>query len=213
MKFKLYHYWRSTSSWRVRWALGIKRLECEFVAINLLKNESESPEHLARNPMGYIPVLEVNDPSRNQPNYLSESMAIIHWLDEKYPTPSLLPGDLYQRAHIRQLAELINAGTQPLQNLGVADLHSPDPEKQKEWNAHWIRKGLSAYETLVQAKAGRYSVGDVITLADLYLAPQCYNAGRFNVSLSEFPTVQRIYEALQQTPYYTEAAPERFEPK
>src|SRR5262249_10154988 len=104
----LYHYWRSSSPWRVRWALGLKGVKAQLVAINLLTDENESAAHRARNPMGYVPVLSVGT------RHLIESMAIIEWLDETRPEPRLLPGDTFDRAHVRALCELINAGTQPL---------------------------------------------------------------------------------------------------
>lgn len=124
--YKLYHYWRSSSSWRVRWAMAYKNIPCEFLPINLLENAQRSEDHLARNPLGYVPVLAIQEaglPVR----YLAESIAIIEYLEEMHPSPSLLPGDAFQRAQIRQLAEVINAGTQPLQNLCVGKPRRPFP--------------------------------------------------------------------------------------
>jgi len=212
MKLKLYHYWRSSSSWRVRWALALKNISCEFVAINLLSDEPESKEHLARNPLGYVPVLEVlteNSPYR----FLGESVAILEWLEEASPNPSLFPKSLLEKARVRQLAEIINSGTQPLQNLNVTYLHSHDPEEQKKWNRHWIRNGLHAYETLVRETAGKFSVGDQLSLSDLFLIPQCYNAGRHEIPLSEFPIIERIHTAAIATESCKASAPERFQPK
>lgn len=212
MKLRLYHYWRSSSSWRVRWALVLKNVPCEFVAVNLLSDESDQPEHLARNPMGFVPALELlGAPSKTR--FMAESIAILEWLEETHPTPSLLPKDPLERARIRQLAEVINSGTQPLQNLNVMHAHSSDPQQQKTWNQKWIRKGLHAYETLVQETAGTFSFGNSITMADLFLVPQCYNAGRNEVPLSEFPTIQKIHAAASKTDACLASAPERFEPK
>src|SRR5688500_17347222 len=115
MKLKLYHYWRSSSSWRIRWALAHKAVACEYIPVSLLDGESESEEHLSRNPLGFVPVLEIVR-SGATPFYLSESMAILEWIEEMHPNPTLLPGDAYQRARIRQLAEIIASDTQPLQN-------------------------------------------------------------------------------------------------
>lgn len=210
-KLKLYHYWRSSSSWRVRWGFAMKGIDCELVAVNLLNGESESPEHLARNPLGYVPVLEL--PGPRGPMYLRESMAILEWAEETHPDPSLLPGDALNRARIRQLAEVISADTQPLQNLGPQYLHSEDPERRKAWAQHWIRHGMQAYEKMVDETAGRFSVGDTVSLADLCLVPQCYNALRYEVALEEFPTIHRIYSAAIETPGYFASAPERFEPR
>jgi maleylacetoacetate isomerase len=211
MKFRLYHYWRSSSSWRVRWALAFKEIPCEFVPINLLSDETESPAHLARNPMGYVPVLEFLEQKTPYP-FLCESVAILEWLEEVYPQPSLLPGDPFQKAKIRQLAETINSGTQPLQNLNAVQLHSSDPEEQKKWHQTWIKKGLHAYETLAQQTAGKFSVGDTLTMADLFLIPQCYNAKRQEVSLESFPTIQRIHENALKMESCRVSAPEAFQP-
>lgn len=211
MKLKLYHYWRSSSSWRVRWAFALKNITCEFAAINLLSDEPESKEHLKRNPLGYVPVLEILDES-SKVRFLGESIAIIEWAEETHPKPSLFSGDFAQRARIRQLAEIINSGTQPLQNLNASYFHSSDPEEQKRWNRHWIRNGLQAYETLVQETAGIFSVGNSLSLADLFLIPQCYNAGRHEIPLDEFPTVAKIHAAALATESCQASSPERFQP-
>lgn len=215
-KFTLYHYWRSSSSWRVRWALSLKKIPCEYVSVDLLSDETDSSEQRARNPLGYVPVLQILEASgglnRPESKYLTESLAIIEWLDELFPTPSLLPGDSYQRAKIRQLAETINAGTQPIQNPTVALFHSSNPEEQKKWNLHWIRNGLAAYEFLVQETMGAFSVGDTLTLADLCLIPQIYNALRQGVVLSEFPRIEKIYQEALLTESCQASAPDSFKP-
>ncbi len=212
MKLRLYHYWRSSSSWRVRWAMAIKGVSCEFVSINLLTDESDQETHTARNPMGYVPVLEFLEEKRETYRFLGESMAIIEWLEDTFPSPSLLPGDPIEKAKIRQMAEIINAGTQPLQNPNVALFHSADPEEQKRWNQNWIRKGLHSFQTLAEKTSSLYSVGDSLTLADLYLIPQCYNAKRNGISLDEFPILQKIETAATQTESYIQSSPDRFAP-
>ncbi len=209
MRLRLYHYWRSSSSWRVRWALAIKGMAAEMVSVDLLSGESESPEHLARNPAGFVPVLEFLDGAKG---YLTESMAIMEWLEETHPSPSLFPRDALMRGHARELAGVVYAGTQPLQNPNVAAKFSDDPAKQKAWNQHWIRNGLGVYEKLVQRTAGRYSVGDAVTIADLCLVPQCYNARRFEVSLDEFPAVARINEECLKLDSCKATAPDKYEP-
>lgn len=209
-QFRLYHYWRSTSSWRVRWALELKGIRPDFIAINLLNDEAESPEHLARNPMGYVPCLEIHHGSGV--HTLTESTAVIEWLDETFPEPPLLPEDAFMRAHARALAEIVNSGIQPLQNLNVVEYLSPDPAVRKSWTQHWIRHGLRAFEALVQKHAGRFCIGDEITLPDLYLIPQCYAALRNEVSLTEFPTIARINEAALQLPSAKAAHPDSFKP-
>lgn len=214
---RLYHYWRSTSSWRVRWALAHKGLNAEFVAVSLLDGESESDEHRARNPFGYVPVLEFlgeTDPTRR---YLVESLAIVEFLEECSPTNPLLPRDPRDRAHVRALAETINAGTQPLQNLTTLVELAPDSdpdhaEKRKAWAQLWIRRGFAAYEALARARAGKFSLGDSLTLADLCLVPQCYNAVRNDVSFEDYPTIARVYGNAILTAGYAASEPERFKP-
>lgn len=206
MNFTLYHYWRSSSSWRVRWALELKGLKAQMMHVNLLDGESSREPHLSRHPLGYVPVLNVD--GRN----LIESVAIIEWLEENHPSPRLYPGDSWQRAHIRALVEVINADTQPIQNLNVVDYHTTDASEKKRWNQHFIRHGLAAYQRLAMPRAGRYSVGDQITAADLYLIPQCYNAMRFDISLSEFPLLERIHAEAMKTAECQASAPERYTP-
>ncbi len=209
---RLYHYWRSSSSWRVRWALQLKGIKCDYVPVNLLSDETENPEYLRKNPLGYVPVLEVID-AESPIRYLSESIAIIEWLEETYPThsPSLFSGDSFQKARIRQLAEIINSGTQPLQNLNVSLFHSSHSEEQKKWNTHWIRRGMQAFEKLVQETSRLYSVGDTLTLADLFLIPQCYNALRNEISLSDYPVIEKIYQAALKTESCQDSAPDQFQ--
>ncbi|MGZ6371554.1 MAG: maleylacetoacetate isomerase, partial [Bdellovibrionota bacterium] len=194
--------------WRVHWAFALKGIACEFHAINLLTDEVDSPEHRKRNPMGFVPALEFVEEGR----CLGESIAIIEWAEETKPEPSLLPGDAFTRARIRQLSEIVNAGTQPLQNLNAMHLHSPDPAEQKRWNQHWIRAGLGAYEALVKETAGNFSVGERITMADLFLIPQAYNAGRNDVPLTDYPTIARITQAALSTPACQASHPDRFAP-
>jgi len=211
---KLYHYWRSSSSWRVRWALAHKKIPCKFTPINLLTDEPDSETHLQRNPLGYVPVLEIK--TETNPVFLAESVAILEWLEEVHPQNPLLPAPgtthALDRARIRQLAEIINSGTQPLQNLNALHLHSSQLTEQKLWAQHWIRKGLHAYETLARETSGQFSFGDSLTLADLFLIPQCYNAGRQDVSLDEFPLLKKIFESASHTQSYQESHPDRFNP-
>lgn len=203
----LYHYWRSSASWRVRWMLELKKLKVDFIHVELLNGEVDREPHLSRNPMGQVPALIVDN------HTLIESMAILEWLEETIPANRLIPGDTWIRAHIRALCEVINSGTQPVQNLPVLDYYSEDPEKRKEWMRFFIHRGLTAYEKLVAAKAGKFSVGDQLTAADVFLVPQCYNAIRNDLSLSEWPTIDRIHSAALATAECQASHPERFQPK
>ena len=199
--YRLYHYWRSSSSWRVRFALDFKSIAYEPIAISLLNGESESPEHLARNPAGQVPVLEVQ--AHPKPVHLSESLSILQYLETVHPDrPSLLRGDPIQRAHIWTLAELINSGIQPFHNPPVLARHSADPEEQKKWAREFIRRGLETYEALSRPWAGQFSVGDLPSLADACLIPQVYSAERFGVDLTDFPGIRKIHENCICIPAY-----------
>ncbi|MBL7714705.1 MAG: maleylacetoacetate isomerase [Bdellovibrionales bacterium] len=206
---KLYHYWRSSSSWRVRWALAYKKVAYEGVAVDLLSGESDSETHLARHPFGYVPVMEIEG------QMLTESLAMIRYLEDVHPKPSLLGEGLnpIARARIVELAETINADTQPLQNLDPQFLHSDDPEKRKAWAKHWIVRGLTAYERLCSKTAGKFSVGDSLSVADLCLVPQLYNARRYEVDLSPYTTIARIEKNCADLESYRASEPSKFEPK
>ncbi|XP_060589265.1 probable maleylacetoacetate isomerase 1 [Ruditapes philippinarum] len=138
---------------------------------------------------------------------LTQSLAIIDYLEDVYPKPAIVPEDPIKKAQARALAELIAAGTQPIQNLGVLQKVSDKPEERAEWARFWIDKGFAAYEKMVQSTAGKYSVGDDITIADVCLVPQLYNAQRFKVDMTKFPTITRIIDALSELPAFKAADP------
>lgn len=208
--YRLYHYWRSSSSWRVRLALDWKGLSYEAAPVSLLNGESESPEHLSRNPAGCVPVLEILGAP---PLFLTESIAIIEYLEETHPSlSSLLPGSATQRARIRALAEVINAGTQPIQNIPVLERHSSDPAEQKAWAKEFIARGLKTYETLCTPVSGTFSVGDSFSLADICLIPQIYNAERYQVDLRQFPVISGIHDRCRSLPAFASSHPDRFKP-
>ncbi len=205
--FKLYHYWRSSSSWRVRWALTYKGLTFDAIAVNLLDGSSESEEHLKRNPLGYVPVLQ------SQNKYLIESVAIIEWLEELYPAPALFPKDPFDRAKMRALVEIINSGTQPIQNLSVVDRHSKNEAERKSWMQHFTFNGLQAYNKLIQDEVGPWSMGQTMTAADLFLVPQMYNAQRQEVDTSAFKRLNQIYAHALQSPACAQTHPDKYQPK
>jgi maleylacetoacetate isomerase len=209
MSLRLYHYWRSSASWRVRWALELKKVPHEKIAVDLLSGEEKKAPYLKTNPSGYVPCLEFDG------RVISESMAILEWLEEKYPKPSFFVGDAYQRALIRRLAETVNSGIQPLQNLDVIRKISSEKTVQNDWVKHWITRGLGVYESILAAsdRAGKkFSVSDHPTMADICLIPQCQAAQRFEVDLSQFPAIKAIYEYALSTPECASSAPERFQP-
>ncbi|HKE14121.1 MAG TPA: maleylacetoacetate isomerase [Kofleriaceae bacterium] len=190
---RLHEGWRSSASWRVRWALALKQVPYESVLVDI-----DRGEHLALaplNPMCAIPTLELDDGTA-----LAESVAIIEWLEETRPEPALLPGGARERAHIRELVQIINSGVHPLQNTGVRLAISDDPEQQRAWCARWIERGLVAFEAHVARTRGRFSAGDAITMADLYLVPQVRNAERHAADIGACPRVREIYAACLETP-------------
>ena len=206
MNLKLYSYWRSSSAYRVRIALHHKQVPFEYVPVNLLNNEQRTPAYLSRSPLGHLPCLEVDGKA------FVESVAIIELLDELFPRNALLPGTAEGRAHVRALVELVNSGTQPVQNLVVLQ-RLPESER-KAWAKHFVARGLEAYEALLAnythagLRPGRYSYGEGVTMADAYLLPQLYNAARFDVSLSAFPRVSGIRAAVAGLEAFEKAAPE-----
>ncbi len=205
----LYHYYRSSCSWRVRWALAFKNIRADLVAVNLLKDEQRQPWYLEKNPLGQVPCLELPGPL-----FFTESMAILEWLEEMYPQSPLLPQDPLSRLRVRGLCQMIISGTQPLQNLGAQRFFSADSREQQRYAVHWIKLGLAAYERqlLAQHTAGTYSFGQAVTLADLCVVPQCYNAERFGVQLADYPTLAGIYQRCLLTAACCESAPDRFQP-
>jgi len=209
VSFLLYSYWRSTSSWRVRIGLALKGLGYRYQAVDLLAGEQWSDAHRARSPAAQIPVLEVEEGGRTL--RLVQSMAILEWLDERFPDPPLLPPDLDGRARVRALAEHVNSGIQPYQNaLVLKTLKGKLPGYEKEWARTFVGRGLKTLEDAVSdGGAGRFSHGDAPGLADCYLVPQLHAARRFGVDLAPFPTLRRIEEACLALAPFQAAHPDR----
>ena len=205
----LYHYWRSSASWRVRWALAIKGVAFEPVGVDLVANAQLAPEHQARNPLGRVPTLVLADGRA-----LAESVAILEWLEETIPAPALYPKDPWRRARTRQLVEIINGAMQPMQNISVLRRLSPDVPAQRAWAAHFNELGLAAYEAMlaqIAAESGvdsPFSIGATLTAADLFLVPQLYGARRFDVDVGRFPRVLAAEAAARATPHAEAARPE-----
>jgi maleylpyruvate isomerase len=208
MTLRLYSYWRSSSAWRVRIGLALKGLAHEIVAVDLAAQEQFSDVHRARNPMSQVPVLEVTEEGRTV--HLAQSMAILEFLEERFPDPPLLPADLQGRARVRALAEHVNSGIQPLQNaLVLRTLREKVPGWDREWARLFIARGLDALERAVRDGAGRFCHGDAPGLADCYLVPQLYNARRYGVDLTPYPTLRRIEEACAALAPFQAAHPDR----
>ncbi|XP_047132325.1 maleylacetoacetate isomerase isoform X1 [Hydra vulgaris] len=192
----LYSYFRSSCSWRVRIALALKGVEYEYKAINLLKGEQKSDDYRSINSQGFVPLLVIDGQK------LCQSLAIMEYLDEVYPEihPLLPCKDPVKRSEVRAMALLIAADIQPVQNLSV--LNFVGDEKKMDL-AHWvIEKGFKDLEKLLEKHSGKYCYGDEITMVDLCLVPQVYNATRFKVDMSQFPIISRVNEELSQHPAF-----------
>ncbi len=204
MQITLHHYWRSSCSWRVRWALALKGIAYESVPVNLLKGEQNELAYLKLNPSGLVPCLIADGKA------LSESLAIIEWLEETFPTPALLPKDPWLKAEIRSFTQMIASGIQPLANLRVQQFVSKEAEKKTEWSRHFVTEGLVPVETMLRRFSGEgkaFAFGESPTMADLFLIPQIYNAHRVQVDMSRFPLAQKIYDNALKTKACDEAAP------
>lgn len=191
---KLYDYCRSTASYRVRIALNIKQLSHELCEVHLLQEGGQqfSSAYHALNPQHLVPTLVDGSIVVNQ------SMAIIEYLDETYPSPALLPKTPSDKATVRALAQMIACDIHPLNNLRVlkylqGELHVSDKQKQ-QWYHHWVLQGFTAVENMLQklGSSGNFCYGDSVTLADLVLIPQVYNANRFQCPLDDFPLIKKI---------------------
>lgn len=204
---KLHGYFRSSAAYRVRIALNLKGVGTEHLPHHLRKGEQCAPGYLAINPQGLVPALE-NDAGA----VLTQSLAIIEWLDETYPAPPLLPEDPLRRAKVRAFAQALACDTHPVQNLKVLarlrELGLPE-EKVTEWAAWVNREGLSACERLVAGEPGPFCFGAAPTLADLCLVPQLGNARRFGVDVSAFPRLLEAEAAAKAMKAFVDAAPDR----
>lgn len=208
---QLYSYWRSSAAYRVRIGLNLKGLRYDILPVHLLREggQQHQPDYASLNPQELVPTLRHGD------QLLTQSIAILEYLDEICPQPALLPADAPGRARVRALAQLIACDVHPLNNLRVMQyLQSPcdlaDAQRQ-QWALHWMQLGLEAMEKLLasQTESGRYCHGNVPGLADCCLLPQLYNARRFNLDLAAYPTVLRIEQACQALPAFAQARPEK----
>lgn len=205
---KLWSYWRSSSAYRVRIALGLKQLPFEYAAIHLIRDggQQHQAEFGAVNPQRQVPVLEVEEGGSTV--RLVQSIAIIEYLDERFPSPPLLPSTPAARAHVRALAELVNSGIQPLQNTSTFDELRRHNVPTEPWAQHFVAKGLAALEELAAPRAGAFLFGDSVSLADVFLVPQLYNARRFGVPYAALPTLARAEKSCAALPAFDAARPE-----
>jgi maleylpyruvate isomerase len=203
---RLHGYFRSSASYRVRIALNLKGLNAEHLPHHLRKGEQRDPAYLAINPQGLVPTLQ------DQSAIITQSLAIIEWLEEIHPEPPLLPKDPLRRAHVRAFAQVLACDTHPLQNLKVLarlrQLGVPE-EKVTDWAAWANREGLAACEALIGDESGPFCFGEAPGMADLCLVPQLANARRFGVDVAAFPRLLKAEAAAKNIKAFADAAPER----
>ncbi|KZL29148.1 MULTISPECIES: maleylacetoacetate isomerase [unclassified Pseudovibrio] len=205
---KLYDYWRSSASYRVRIALNLKGLSYDMVTVNLLKGEQKADENLSRNPQGFVPSLDLDG------DMLTQSLAIIEYLDELHPSPALLPSTARERARVRALSHAIAMDIHPVCNLGVVqrivELAGGDDQVKIDWMREFIAKGLDAFEQmLADGQSGTFCHGDQVGLADICLVPQVYNADRWGVDRSHLTRISAIFEQTEQIEAFQKAAPKQ----
>jgi maleylacetoacetate isomerase len=203
----LYDYWRSSAAYRIRIALNLKGIAFESRQVDLRGDEQKSPEYRALNPQGLVPMLEIDG------QRLTQSVAIINYLDLKYPNPPLLPVLAADRAHVVAMAMAVACDIHPLNNLRVLKyLKSELGHSQEEidsWYAHWISEGLPALEAMAAPSAGKFLFGNGPSGADVLLVPQLYNARRYNVPLDAYPTLLRADENANKLEPFAAAHPDR----
>lgn len=208
---KFYDYFRSSAAFRLRIAMNIKGLAPERAFVHLRKGEQTAPDYLKLNPQGLVPALITDDGTA-----LTQSMAIIEYLDETHPEPPLLPADALGRARVRAISQAIACDIHPLNNLRVlrqlgslgldeATRNGPD------WYRHWVELGFSAVETMLAGHpaTGRFCHGDTPTMADCCLIPQIFNAARFGADIVGYPAISRVHDALIDLPAVADAHPGR----
>jgi len=206
---KLFGYFRSSAAYRVRIALNVKEIEAEHEYVHLAKGLHSMPDYLTVNPQGLVPAL-VDDG-----HVLVQSLAIIEYLDECHPAPPLLPSGPIERARVRALSQVVACEIHPINNLRVLNYLTGDfgrtGDERTRWYRHWIAEGFRGLEELLvhHPGTGRYCHGDTVTMADLCLVPQVFNARRFNCDLSAYPTLVAIADRLNEIPAFAAAAPER----
>lgn len=204
----LYSYYRSSCAYRVRIALHFKELEFEYRPIHLVRDGGEQlkSDYLALNPLGQVPCLVHNGKT------LSQSMAILLYLDTVYPDKTLFPTDPFDRAQVMQLCEAINSGIQPIQNLAVLKALEADfganGEAKGHWAHYWIARGFKAFERMLEKTAGDFCFGNKVSAADALLVPQVYNANRFKVDLTAYPKISEIWQRCETLEPFKKALPE-----
>lgn len=206
---RLYHFFRSSASFRVRIALNLKGLGYQAVPVHLRRNEHRAPDFLAKNPQGFVPALETDSGEM-----VVQSLAIVEWLEETHPRPPLMPKDPLDRARVRALALAVACDIHPLNNLQVLRYLDRelglDEERRNQWYRHWIDVGFTALEGMLAGhpKTGRFCHGEMPTVADVFLVPQVVNAQRLSCDLAPFPSITRIFERCMASDAFANAHPD-----
>jgi maleylacetoacetate isomerase len=204
---ELYGYWRSSASYRARIALNYKQLDYNYIPVHLIKEGGEQHKQSYRqlNPNGLVPTLVDGSV------ILHQSLAIMEYLDEKYPEPSLLPGSAQKRGAIRALSLDIASELQPLINLRVQQYLvrelGADDEAKQAWLRHWFSQSFTAFERNLEEVSGKFCVGDEFSMADVCLVPQVYSAERFGIALDSYPLLREVYQRLIELPWVANAHP------
>jgi maleylacetoacetate isomerase len=205
----LHDYFRSSASYRVRIALNLKGVDYDQRPVNLAKSAQKSAAFRAINPQGLVPMLEIDG------HRLTQSLAICNYLNSIVPDPPFMPADAAERAHVLALALAVACDIHPLNNLRVLKYLKGalgvSEEAKDEWYRHWVVEGLAALEEMARPHAGAFLFGDLPTLADICLVPQIYNARRFSVPLTDFPTLRRVDETASAHAAFAAAHPDRQE--
>lgn len=207
---KLYDYWRSSAAYRVRIALNLKGLAYDLAEVHLTKDGGvqKTPTYISLNPQGLVPALQLDDDE-----VLQQSLAIMEYLDETIPTPAFLPKEPLARARVRAMAQVIACDIHPINNLRILQyLKSQLGQTQDAidtWYRHWIAEGLRGLEELTARHGGQYLFGDSITLADICLVPQMYNARRFDTDLTPYPKLCAVDARCQEHGSFAKANPGR----
>ena len=207
MTLTLHSYWRATAPYRVRIGLNLKGLDYGYVGVNLLKGEQHADDYVTkRNRQHLTPALEVDD------HVLTQSLAILEWLEETHPAPALLPKDAFDRATVRAMASIVACDIHPLNNMRLQKALTElgvDAPGREAWSQRWIIDGFSALEPMVARHGKGFAFGDTPTLADCLLVPQVYSAGRYNVDMTPFPAIVAAADHAAQHPAFIAAAPDQ----
>lgn len=199
---RLFHGRASSASWRVRIALALKQLPYDAVLVDLDGGENRGAAYLRTNPIGQVPTLEIDG------HRLVQSVAIIEYLDETRPDPPLLPREPHGRATARAIVEVVNAGIQPLHNMPVrrrlTSQFGAGDDDVRAWIGHWVRLRTEGLETILTEVAGRFAIGDTVSIADVFLYPQIDKSEEFGVPPAEFSTLERLYRTLSALPAFAD---------